>query len=322
MNSSPFEKLFTPVEFEGCPGLLSHGAPVLTLGSCFADEVGSRLLEQLFDVEVNPFGALYNPVSLGLALQRIIDGTPYYIDDLICCNGRWCSLDFHSRMSGATPEEALAAINSTIERLRGLLPRLRLLVLTLGSARGFLYKRSGRIVGNCHKLPAADFEVCDLDIDRCTEALAAPLRNLREIAPELRVILTVSPVRHKSYGMHADRLSKATLLLAADRLCRTIPNALYFPAYEIMQDELRDYRFYAADMVHPSAEAADWITRRFIEAYTLPRTADLGMKLRKIAAALRHRPRSGERTTQIPADIMAQIPAECVAPLMRLSLTL
>lgn len=321
MKCSPFEKLFTPVEFGGSPGLLRHGASVLTLGSCFADEVGGRMLEQLFDVEVNPFGALYNPVSLGRALQRIIDGIPYNKDELICCNGRWCSLDFHSRMSGATCDEALEMINSTITRLHDGLPQLRLLVLTLGSARGFMYRPTATIVGNCHKLPATDFDVLDLNISRCVDSLSAPLRKLLEIAPGLKIILTVSPVRHKSYGLHTDRLSKATLLLAADALCRDV-DALYFPAYEIMQDELRDYRFYAADMVHPSAEAVDWITRRFIDAYADPRTADLGMKLRKIAAVLRHRPSCGERSYEIPAEIIAQIPAECVAPLKRLFLTL
>ena len=285
----------TEVEVTGAQAI-GHGVPVWTVGSCFADEIGSRMARDMMRVAVNPLGTLYNPLSIADALGRVTSGRRYGRDDLFLNEGRWHSPDFHSSFSGFTPEDTLARINSTMERLQAEAPETGWLMITLGSARVFVDNASGLTVANCHKLPASRFTVRDVSADEAVEALFAALLPMMELAPELKVMLTVSPIRHKAYGFHADRLSKATLLLAADSLIKALPpgRAFYFPAYEIMQDELRDYRFYAADMIHPSEVAADHIYRRFAEAWLTPRALACAARCRKLQARLAHRHSPGE----------------------------
>lgn len=241
--------------------------PVWTVGSCFSDEIGHRMAADGFNVLANPLGTLFNPASICRQLRRVAGGNLYSASDLYQLNGFWHSPDFHSSFSDPDRDAALMKINGAISTLHEALPSLRWLLLTLGSARAFVAKDTGCVVANCHKLPAACFEICDLSLDNITADLGSTLELLRSQAPQLKVILTVSPVRHKSYGMHADKLSKARLLLAADNICDTMEDTVYFPAYEILDDELRDYRFYAADMVHPSEAAAGYIYSRFSEAF-------------------------------------------------------
>lgn len=279
---------YTEVKIPTQPGLLTHGEEMWSVGSCFADEIGTRLQSELFQIEANPCGTLYNPASIASALQRIIDGAPYTAADIFGHNGQWHCMDFHSSFSGTGPDEVLDRINSTISRLHRALPRLRLLMVTFGSAHIFTDLATGRVAGNCHKLPAARFAESDLTCDEIVGSWLPLLGQLHAAAPQLRVMFTVSPIRHKAYGFHADRLSKATLLLAVDRICRE-SRATYFPAYEIMNDELRDYRFYAPDMIHPSQVACDHIHARLAQACFTPATATLAAECRKLTRRLQHR---------------------------------
>lgn len=261
------ERFFTPVVITPSPYRILPEEPVWTVGSCFSDEIGRRMAAAGFNVRPNPLGTLFNPASICRQLRRVADGTPYVASDLYELNGFWHSPDFHSSFSDPDRDTALAKMNSAVCSLHEALPSLRWLMLTLGSARAFVAKDTGCVVANCHKLPAACFEIRDLSLDEITSDLNSTLQRLRLLAPQMRVILTVSPVRHKSYGMHADKLSKARLLLAADTICNTLDDVVYFPAYEILDDELRDYRFYASDMIHPSEAAAEYIYTRFGEAF-------------------------------------------------------
>lgn len=279
---------FTEVKIPPRPGIVAHGKEMWTIGSCFADEIGSRLRADLFQVRVNPCGTLYNPASIAGALQRIADGTLYTTADLFSHNGQWHCMDFHSAFSGSDPQSVLHGINTVVATLHQALPRLHTLMLTFGSAHIFTDRVTGRVAGNCHKLPSSRFIESDMTAAE-TAALFLPLlRRLRAAAPQLQVIFTVSPIRHKAYGYHADRLSKATLLLAVDEICRG-SGAEYFPSYEIMNDELRDYRFYAADMIHPSEVACDHIYSRFAQTFFTPATAELADECRRLTRRLEHR---------------------------------
>ncbi len=282
----------TEVRIDSRPGLIAHTQKMWTIGSCFADEIGSRLADRLFDIRVNPMGTLYNPVSVARALDRIITGRTYNADSLLEHNGLWHSPDFHSDFSGENAAEVLARINNTVTTLAAELPRLNTLMVTFGSARMFVDRATSQPVANCHKLPASQFEVRDLTVDEIAPLFGALIGRLRAVAPQLQLIFTVSPIRHVSYGMHADRLSKATLLLAVDRICRENDGCLYFPAYEIMNDELRDYRFYAADMIHPSQVACDHIYSRFAQTFFSPPTTALANECERFTRRIAHRPRT------------------------------
>jgi len=248
-----------------------------------------RLKQRLFDVAVNPLGTLYNPLSIANALQRAIDGRLYTPDDLIAADGMHHCLDFHSSFSRPSPTDALAAMNGAIENVHNLLPSLQVLMVTFGSARAFVHNATGKIAGNCHKLPPSEFTVTDIEPQEIVDRYVQLFATLKAFSPNLLTIITVSPIRHKAYGFHADRLSKARLLLAADRIC-SLTGTQYFPAYEIMNDELRDYRFYAADMIHPSETAVDHIFNRFAQTYFSPATTDLAAQALKLTRRMSHRP--------------------------------
>ncbi len=279
---------FTEVAVEPRQGLVTHNYTLWTMGSCFADEIGKQLEDRLFNIRCNPCGTLYNPLSIARTLHRIASGATYCEADLFQHNSLWHSPDFHSRFSAPTPGEVLSKINTAITTLHAELSSLNLLMITLGSARAFISNDSRLPVANCHKLPASHFTVRDVSVAETVDTLSAALQVLQQANPNLQVLLTVSPIRHKAYGYHADRLSKATLLLAVEQLCRDF-DAIYFPAYEIMNDELRDYRFYAADMIHPSTVAVEHIFRKFANAYFTPETATLANDALRLTTRMQHR---------------------------------
>ncbi|MDE6283222.1 MAG: GSCFA domain-containing protein [Muribaculaceae bacterium] len=263
----------------GLTGAITHSTPVWTIGSCFADNIGDRMLAQGFDVEVNPLGTLYNPLSILNSVVRLVDEKNYTPAEFFEHERKYRNYDFHSLFARSTPDDSARFINERLDALRQALPSLDTVILTFGSARCFRLKATGQPVANCHKQHPDLFELTDLSVDTCVEAISETISLLRRVAPGLRrVILTVSPIRHKAYGLHTDRLSKSTLLLACDKVIATAPDAtLYFPSYEIMMDDLRDYRFYAADMVHPSEVAVDYIydifSRTFYNEATMRQAA-------------------------------------------------
>ncbi|MDE5978944.1 MAG: GSCFA domain-containing protein [Muribaculaceae bacterium] len=274
-------------------GAISHTTPVWTIGSCFADNIGDRMLSEGFDIETNPLGTLYNPLSILNSVGALVEGRVYTPADFFPHEGKFRSYDFHSVYSRPTAEEAARMVNSRLEELRDKLPQLSTLILTFGSARCFRLKSTGQAVANCHKQHPDLFRVEDLTVETCVEAISETVALMRRACPSLsRVILTVSPIRHKAYGLHADKLSKAALLLACEKVRQSDPdNILYFPSYEIMMDDLRDYRFYAPDMVHPSEVAVDYIYDLFSRTfYSDPTIREAAARLRAFRRTL-HRPR-------------------------------
>lgn len=273
-------------------GAIDHSSRVWTIGSCFADNIGDRMLAEGFDIEVNPLGTLYNPLSILNSIAALVEGKVYTPADFFPHEGKFRSYDFHSIYSRPTAEEAAELVNSRLTQLHEGLQQLSTLILTFGSARCFRLKSTGQAVANCHKQHPDLFRVDDLSVETCVEAISETISLMTRVCPELsRVILTVSPIRHKTYGLHTDKLSKATLLLACERVRQSDPSLiLYFPSYEIMMDDLRDYRFYASDMVHPSEVAVDYIYDLFSRTfYSDPTIREATSRLRAFRRTL-HRP--------------------------------
>lgn len=214
---------------------------VLFVGSCFADAIGRRFCEEAFPTTVNPYGTMYNPVSVLHTIER-------------------CE---------AAPNVAF---------------------LTLGTNHVYRLKETGEIVDNCAKRPAAIFQEEQLSVSACADALRTAIRILQQRNAAVKVVLTVSPIRYRKYGYHESQLSKATLLLTIDKVLEESSKTSYFPAYEIVMDELRDYRFYAADMLHPSEQAADYIWERLVDAYFSAEAKAFLQEWRPLRQALAHRP--------------------------------
>lgn len=266
---------------------------MMLVGSCFAQNIGERLLRCKFRVDLNPFGILYNPLSVSTALERIMDGVPF--DDssslLVQNEGLWHSLLHHGCFSAADKDALLANVNNRLLAAHDNMPSLDVLVLTLGTSYVYSLADSGLVVGNCHKLPASMFKRSMLSVKDITDTMAAMLARLFAVRPSCKILFTVSPIRHLRDGAHDNQLSKATLLLAIEELLRCFPdNTAYFPAYEIMLDELRDYRFYADDMVHPSTLAVEYLWTRFSEYCFNRSTREACHEAEDIARALAHRP--------------------------------
>ncbi len=284
-----FRTVVKPVS--GHEGLVAHDRPVVMIGSCFTDNIGRRLQDELFDCVVNPCGTLYNPASIASAMLDILYGRDFKSTELFEHGGLWHSYSHHSSFSGSDRDEVLRRINGSLREAREALAKASVLIVTFGTAWIFRLKDSNRVVANCHKQPAALF---NREMLSATQILGLWKKILREITaryPGLKVIFTVSPIRHLADGAHGNQVSKASLLLAVDRLVEENPGAaLYFPSYEIMLDDLRDYRFYAADMVHPSDVAVDYIYSRFKESFVSAADTTVAADCAKAVKRLRHRP--------------------------------
>lgn len=262
---------------------ISHDTPLLLLGSCFTDEVGARLEADGFDVLHNPFGALYNPLSIRRCLQRALSDKQYCAEDLTEGPRGFHCLDYASRFSGLDAGAVIAAVEECRGAVASMLRRRPVVIVTLGTAFVFERKDNGEVVGNCHKFPANFFQRRRLTPAEASAAIADIRAMLVPVAEA--VIFTVSPIRHTSDGLHGNNLSKATLLLACEDA-----GGEYFPAYEALIDDLRDYRFYAADMKHPSEVAVDYIYELFSDTYFDAATVARAQQCRRDFLASRHRP--------------------------------
>jgi hypothetical protein len=228
------------------------------MGSCFAENIGARLQGYKFNVEVNPFGISYNPLSLAWNLERLLDETSFTAQDIVTSNGRCFSYKHHSSFTRSNAAAALSAINAAHTRGRRKLLETKVLFLTLGSAYAWRLKESGVLVANCHKQPAATFDKFLVSPAQVQEHLSAAVQKCVQANPSMKVVLTISPVRHWREGAVENSRSKAVLLVAAQALCERTPELFhYFPSYEIMMDDLRDYRFYESGKHHlpPNAKS-------------------------------------------------------------------
>lgn len=263
--------------------LISHDDRIITVGSCFATEISELLRQRKYVVLNNPFGTLFNPISILQKFEALEKSKMYRKQDLFQdSNGVWHSLDFHSSFSDINPNVVLSRINNTFEEVRNFISQKNLIVMiTLGSARAFVFNNTKKIVSNCHKLPPQNFEIFDLSEQKIYDSIISIISIIQKFNPSFKCILTVSPVRHISYGIHEDKISKAKLLLAADKVVARENNVFYFPSYEILMDDLRDYRFYADDLVHPSPFAIQYIYELFEEQFISVQDIELNKRYLK-----------------------------------------
>ena len=280
----------TQVELPEKETEIKHSDRILLFGSCFAENVGNLLIENKLRCDMNPFGVLYNPLSIFKALGQILDKKVYDEKDLFFSGGLWHSWMHHSDFSAPTAEECLHRINSRLEKASEELVSADWLIMTWGTSYVYVHEETQEVVGNCHKQPERTFRRFRLNVATLVEECLGVLNRIRKVNPKLKILLTVSPIRHAKDGMHVNQLSKASLLLAADEVCRTCPECFYFPSYEIVMDELRDYRFYADDMVHPSRMAIDYIWECFIQCYFGKETKAMINEWTEVKNALAHRP--------------------------------
>ena len=278
-------------------GWLHHSDALVMMGSCFSDNIGAKLRNAMMLVDVNPFGTVYNPLSIASSLDRLIDNEPVPGMELFAQNGSWNHYAFHSRYSMPDKQAALQRMNQRIARSHEHLKTSQVLVLTLGTAMAYRLRATGQVVNNCHKMPAPLFERELVSCRDITQALTTACRRLRAFNPSLRIIFTVSPIRHIADGLEVNSLSKATLRVAVDQVLHELSDGLvcYFPAYEIVMDDLRDYRFYATDMVHPSEVAIEYIWQTFQAAYFDDRSAQAIARCERVNKRLAHRPMSSNR---------------------------
>ena len=278
-------KLSTPVAIEPLERRLGLGSKFLFVGSCFADSVGAIMQEAGFDVALNPFGVLYNPASIAQSFARLASREPFTAADVVCSEGLYTSFWHHSRFSRPSQQEFLDNANSALSAAAEAFADADVCVVTLGTSWIFRHLERDMIVSNCHKIVASEFRRERLSVAQSV-ALLAPVI---ESNPDKLWIFTVSPIRHMADGAHGNQISKASLLLAVDELQGRFTNVAYFPAYEIMMDELRDYRFYEENMTHPSHQAVEYIFDCFCKFAIEAACSETIVQNRKAARAARHR---------------------------------
>ena len=283
------EPFRTVVPVRANPRKIALEHRILSIGSCFVESIGRRLRRFHFHIRENPGGVLYNPHSVAHALKRLRGGAAYEQSEIFEHQGLWHSFDHHSRFSAPTPVQCLQRINAEFERARHMLSRLDVLIVTFGTVWAYFRRDNGALVANCHRLPHDRFERRLLGTEEIATEWHAVLSELFAEHEGLNVIATVSPVRHLRDDPHENTVSKARLITALDRLEHTFPQLYYFPSYEILLDELRDYRFYARDMAHPGELARDYIWDRFAEACLSSRARSLVDHLKPIHTAMAHR---------------------------------
>ena len=261
-------KLQTPVADEKCRVGISYDDKIMMLGSCFSDNIGKRLSELGFDICVNPFGTLYNPASIASAVSRLVNGEHFTEKDCVEIGAgceRVCSFSHHTSFSGTDAKEFLTKANDALDTASRFFRECNKVIITLGTSWCFRHIGTGSIVSNCLKHPAAEFQRERLEVQEIATLLKDIIKT--DCGKRKEYIFTVSPIRHFKDGAHGNQLSKAGLLLGIDSVIGD--RADYFPAYEIVMDELRDYRFYAEDMCHPTSQTTEYILERFL-GWALP----------------------------------------------------
>ncbi len=283
-------KLQTPVETCKSKVSISQDDRIFILGSCFADNIGQKMADLGFDACVNPFGTIYNPVSVSNCVARLSSGIPFSKDECVPMGagaGLVCSFSHHTSFARRTEEEFLKVANASLEEASRRWNAATKVIITLGTAWIYEYSRTGETVSNCLKIDAKEFTRRRLSV----RETSLPLMNMLARHPDKEFIFTVSPIRHLKDGAHGNQLSKGTLLLALEEVMAKFPGRCdYFPAYEIVLDELRDYRFYTPDMIHPSAQAVDYIWSRFVDFAVPKQEFDELKKRRQEWLRAQHRP--------------------------------
>jgi hypothetical protein len=269
---------------------IHHGNQVVMIGSCFAENMGARLKQSKINTLINPFGILFNPFSVMNALERMLNNRLYTESDLVKTGDYFASLDHHGRFNTATEAETLLAINTELAQGREALQNANVVFVTLGSAWVYEHVASGHLVANCHKIPNKEFRKKLLTYQDVHLILRHIPPFLAASGVKAQVVFTVSPVRHWKDGATENQRSKALLIAAVNEVVQEFEQCHYFPAYEIMMDDLRDYRFYNTDMLHPTDQAIDYIWQKFQQSFFSEQTQEICASVKAVVQAASHRP--------------------------------
>ena len=278
---------FTRIDIPAANFKIDYTSHIAFFGSCFADNISSQFANRKFHTLANPFGTVYNPVSMARQVKAIASGKVFGEDDIFQdtrCDRLWHCFDAHSSLSASSREECIEKLNAATTQAREFLQKADVVFITLGTAFVYFLKSTGDAASNCHRQDPSLFERRMIPVEESARALESIVADLHRIRADIRIVFTVSPLRHMTDGAHENSLSKATLQLAINKT-----GAEYFPSYEIVIDELRDYRFYADDMVHLSKTAEDYIFERMVETYCNERTRGDIAAVEKFLKSANHR---------------------------------
>ena len=259
--------------------------PIYLSGSCFSDEIGELFVRSKFNTLSNPFGTIYNPHSIFNTLTANIRK-----EDVIENNGVFYHWSTHGEVSGLSKEEVVNKLMERLDKSQGHLAKSKWLIITFGTSWVYRYNKTNEVVANCHKIPNTSFDKELLPTDTIVEKFLQAKKALDQFNPEINIILTVSPVRHAKDGLAENNRSKAQLIEAAHQITAQFDRVSYFPSYEIVIDELRDYRFFKEDMVHPSSQAINYVWKRFADTYFDEETSQFMEDWNKVLSALNHTP--------------------------------
>lgn len=269
---------------------INYSAKLLLLGSCFAENMGEKFVYFKFQTTINPFGIIFNPVSIEKLVKRAVNRINFTEADVFFHNDLWHSYDVHSECSHSDKEILLKKLNAALEAMHRQIAEVSHIVITYGTSWVYQLKTTGEIVANCHKVPQSEFSKEILSPESIAQSIQNTMNLIRQINPEVKFIFTISPVRHTKDGFPENQRSKAHLMTAVHASVLDNASSNYFPSYEIMMDELRDYRFYADDMLHPSQIAIDYIWIRFFENYVNTDCFATMQEVCNIQKGLAHRP--------------------------------
>lgn len=282
--------LLLPFQVTPSPLKISYADKILFIGSCFTEEIGKQMKDLKFDVLQNPNGILYDPLSISAALTSYIDNKQFKEDDLFLLNELWHSWQHHSVFSGIDKEKVLQNINHSQQEAHQFLKNASWLIITAGTAFNYHLTVSGEPVANCHKAPSNFFEKKFISIEDIISQLSTTVTKLQSFNPNLKIIFTISPVRHVRDGVIENNRSKARLIEAVHFIKEKYEKVFYFPAYELIIDVLRDYRFYKNDLVHPTETATDFVFENFCNAYVDEPGKKLLKEIKNIVSAMNHKP--------------------------------
>lgn len=268
--------------------LLSHQQAVMLLGSCFSEHIGTKLRKHKFTVCSNPFGTLYNPISIAQSLSLLTGNQELSDADFLYTQEQYVSIYHNTTFAAPSKASLIKLLQANLEKSRQFLAHTDFVLLTLGTAFVYKHIELDKIVSNCHKIPSSTFERFCLSAQEVEIALREAVNQLRELNPAMRIVFTVSPVRHLKDGFAGNSLSKATLRLGIEALAEE-GMASYFPSYELVLDDLRDYRFYEPDMLHMNAVGIDYIWEKFSQSYFSEATHQINKRIANIQKALEHK---------------------------------
>jgi len=275
--------------FPPFPKQIDYKDKLLLIGSCFTENMYEKLMRHKFQCLQNPHGILFNPVSIKDAIKAYTNNIQYTENQLVYLNEAYHSWAHHSRFSHPNPAISIEMINAAVSQARDFLQQAKWVLLTFGSAWGYELKSSGNIVANCHKAPAEYFKRRLLSLQETNDLVSEIIQLLKGFNPELNIILTISPVRHLREGFVENNRSKATLIHAVHAAVEKFSDVFYFPSYELVIDDLRDYRFYAEDMVHPNYQATAYVWEKFVASFISENSQKYMKEIEKLVFAKNHR---------------------------------